>query len=114
MDERQPILATALAENTQTQAALERQHAQMIEASLDSNADDEHDPEGATIAFEREQLTAALVRTRAARSRILEALAELEAGRYGICASCAQPIPVERLQARPVATLCITCASGAT
>ncbi len=33
----------------------------VVEASRDANADDEHDPEGATIAFERAQV-AALVR----------------------------------------------------
>ena len=32
----------------------------MVAASRDSNADDEHDPEGATIAFERAQLRAIL------------------------------------------------------
>ncbi len=63
MDERNAILAIRLAENTEAEVSLEREHARMLEASLDSNADDEHDPEGATIAFEREQLTAALVRT---------------------------------------------------
>ncbi|GLY14056.1 DnaK suppressor protein [Kineosporia sp. NBRC 101677] len=112
MDERQAILAQALQENTELLSALERDHARMVEASLDSNADDEHDPEGATIAFEREQLTAALTRTRAARARIHEAQAELAAGRYGICAGCGQPIAVERLEARPLATHCINCANN--
>ncbi len=111
MDERQAILAKALEENTEMLAALELDHARMVEASLDSNADDEHDPEGATIAFEREQLTAALSRTRAARSRIQEAQAELEAGRYGVCVGCGKPIAVERLEARPLATHCINCAN---
>ncbi|WP_285593053.1 TraR/DksA C4-type zinc finger protein [Kineosporia sp. NBRC 101731] len=104
------ILTAALRESTEALAALEKDHARMIEASLDSNADDEHDPEGATIAFEREQLTAALHRTRAARERIVAAMAELEAGSYGICASCGLPIAVERLRARPLATTCINCA----
>ncbi|MBT0771306.1 TraR/DksA family transcriptional regulator [Kineosporia sp. J2-2] len=110
MDERREILAAVLGGNTEVLAALERDHARMVEASLDSNADDEHDPEGATIAFEREQLTAALTRTRAARERILAATAELEAGRYGVCVTCGRPIAVERLRARPLATECIDCA----
>ena len=110
MDERRVILEAALSENLEAETTLEREHGRMVEASLDSNADDEHDPEGATIAFEREQLVAALARTRAARLRIEEALTELAAGGYGICASCGNPIAVERLQARPLATLCITCA----
>ncbi|MCD5350582.1 TraR/DksA family transcriptional regulator [Kineosporia mesophila] len=111
MTEPLEILTAALRESTEALAALEKDHARMIEASLDSNADDEHDPEGATIAFEREQLTAALHRTRAARERIVEAMAELAAGRYGVCASCGLPIAVERLQARPLATTCINCAN---
>jgi DnaK suppressor protein len=111
MDERQAVLAAALTENSEAQAALELEHARLVEASLDSNADDEHDPEGATIAFEREQLSAALSRTRAARERIEAAMAELAAGRYGICAACGNPIAVERLQARPLAIHCIICAA---
>ncbi|MCD5309919.1 TraR/DksA family transcriptional regulator [Kineosporia babensis] len=112
MDERQAILSTVKAESQATLAALEHEHARMIEASLDSNADDEHDPEGATIAFEREQLAAALARTRAALARIDQAQAELQAGRYGVCAGCGEPIAVARLEARPLATHCISCADG--
>src|SRR5205809_5708285 len=37
------------------------------------------------------------------------ALARLHAGRYGLCASCSGPIPVARLKARPLATLCVPC-----
>ncbi len=32
-------------------------------------------------------------------------------GRYGICEDCNQPIPRERLEARPHATLCVACQS---
>ena len=42
-------------------ASLTGDHDAMVAASLDTNADDEHDPEGATIAFERSQI-GALVR----------------------------------------------------
>ncbi len=111
MDERQAILSTVKSENLATLAALEHEHARLVEASLDSNADDEHDPEGATIAFEREQLSAALERTRAALARIDQAQSELEAGRYGLCSGCGEPIAVARLEARPLATHCNNCAS---
>jgi phage/conjugal plasmid C-4 type zinc finger TraR family protein len=30
-------------------------------------------------------------------------------GTYGMCQECGQPIPAERLQARPEATLCVAC-----
>ena len=36
----------------------------LFEASRDSNADDEHDPEGQTIAYERSQLAAITAQTR--------------------------------------------------
>lgn len=48
-------------EHAVLRASLGRMTADMtalIEASRDSNADDEHDPEGQTIAFERAQLAA--------------------------------------------------------
>ncbi|WP_440710216.1 TraR/DksA C4-type zinc finger protein [Herbiconiux sp. YIM B11900] len=32
-------------------------------------------------------------------------------GRYGICENCGQRIASGRLEARPTATLCVTCAS---
>ncbi|MEC9052128.1 MAG: TraR/DksA family transcriptional regulator, partial [Actinomycetota bacterium] len=38
-------------------AGLASDFAETVAASLDTNADDEHDPEGATIAFERSQLS---------------------------------------------------------
>ena len=47
-------------------SALEGEHRAVVDASRDSNADDEHDPEGATIAFERAQVDA-LVRDAVAR-----------------------------------------------
>jgi DnaK suppressor protein len=37
------------------------------------------------------------------------ALERIEAGTYGICANCGEPIPAERLEAIPYTTLCIDC-----
>jgi RNA polymerase-binding transcription factor DksA len=84
----------------------------MVAASRDSNADDEHDPEGATIAFERAQLASVL---RLATDDLVEvdaALGRVSAGRYGRCERCGQLIASARLDARPTARLCITCASA--
>ena len=41
------------------------------------------------------------------------ALARIEEGSYGICTNCGRPIPEERLEARPWATLCIDCQKAA-
>lgn len=40
-----------------------------------------------------------------------KALARIEAGTYGTCASCGEQIPPERLEARPESTLCVACKS---
>jgi DnaK suppressor protein len=83
---------------------------EVFEASRSSNADDEHDPEGSTIAFERAQLTALLAAGRRRLAELDDALARSAAGRYGDCESCGEPIPAERLAVRPFATTCVTCA----
>ena len=76
----------------------------------DSVADDEHDPEGPTLAFERSQSTAILGQTRDHLSQIDDALERLEDGSYGVCTTCNRPIPIARLEARPYSTQCVTCA----
>ena len=76
-------------------------------ASESSNADDEHDPEGATIAFERSQVDALL---RAAERQLVEvdaAVARVHDGTYGVCSVCGAPIPAGRLEARPTTTTCV-------
>jgi DnaK suppressor protein len=42
-------------------------------------------------------------------SKIDEALLRIEEGSYGVCDECGEEIGSERLKARPVTTLCITC-----
>lgn len=91
-------------------AALQRDHDALVAASESSNADDEHDPEGATIGFERAQLAATLDMTRARLADLDRALAQVAAGDYGRCETCGGEIGAERLAARPSARTCITCA----
>ncbi|MFG2169180.1 TraR/DksA family transcriptional regulator [Micromonospora chersina] len=79
-------------------------------ASRDSNADDEHDPEGATIGFERAQLTALLAGARQRIADVDDALRRVDAATYGVCERCGQPIGDERLAARPFARFCMPCA----
>ncbi len=76
-------------------------------ASVDSNADDEHDPEGHTIAYERSQLSALISAAQEHLSGIESATARLEQGTYGTCEVCLQPIPAARLEARPTARTCV-------
>lgn len=37
------------------------------------------------------------------------ALAKIESGTFGVCDLCEEPIELKRLEARPVANLCIRC-----
>ena len=87
---------------------------EMVEATRWANTDDEHDPEGATIAFERAQLLALARQARAHLAEVDAALARVAAETYGVCERCGLPIAADRLQARPVARLCIGCAGAAT
>jgi RNA polymerase-binding transcription factor len=91
-------------------AALEREFADLAEAASAGGTDDEHDPEGATLAFERQHTAALLALAREQLTAIDAALARLEAGRYGRCERCGQPIGDDRLAARPAALTCVRCA----
>ena len=81
-----------------------------VDASADSNADDEHDPEGATIAFERSQLRTLIDQAQRHLDEIEKARLRVAERRYGLCETCGRPIPSARLDARPVARTCVGCA----
>jgi DnaK suppressor protein len=101
------------AERTAALAQIEtltRDFDEVVAASRASNADDEHDPEGATIAFERQQVVALLEQARRRLADVEAAMARRDAGDYGICENCGRPIAPERLAARPAARTCIDCA----
>ena len=98
---------------TERLAALTGDYAGIVEASKDSNADDEHDPEGATIAFERSQVGTLVEEARHQLAEVEAARARLADGTYGTCERCGEPIGEGRLEARPTARTCIRCASGA-
>ncbi|HWC33897.1 MAG TPA: TraR/DksA C4-type zinc finger protein [Mycobacteriales bacterium] len=83
----------------------------VIAAAADVATDDEHDPEGATIAYERSRTQALLEQADTHLGEIASALERLQSGSYGICEACGATIAEERLEARPVVRTCIACAS---
>jgi DnaK suppressor protein len=111
-DEVRGVLAAERAGVVGRIAELRRELDRLIEDSVGANADDEHDPEGTTIAFERAQLSSLLEAAGLRLAEIDRTVASLDAGTYGLCERCGQPIPAERLVARPTATTCVTCASA--
>jgi RNA polymerase-binding transcription factor DksA len=112
MNERH-LRGVLIADQTATQelmAELGHDIEVMVAARQGGNNDDEHDPEGVTLAFERSQ-TEALARQAAERlTEIGAAIARLDGGTYGVCESCGNPIAPARLEARPAARTCINCA----
>lgn len=92
-------------------ARLTADYGSVVAASRDSNADDEHDPEGATIAFERSQIGSLVEQARLHLVEVDAAVARLDAGTYGTCERCGGAIGDARLEARPVARTCIGCAA---
>lgn len=41
--------------------------------------------------------------------RIEEALSKIEEGTFGLCEMCEEPIDIKRLEAQPIAEMCIRC-----
>lgn len=82
----------------------------IVASTRDVATDDEHDPEGHTIAWERQQLAALLREARSALTAIEAALQRVDDRLYGICTSCGCGISEERLEALPATPTCLLCA----
>lgn len=90
--------------------ALEVELRSIVEASETANIDDEHDPEGATIAYERALVISLLESARVAHAELVAASEALHADAAPTCTVCGSPIPLERLLALPGTTTCVRCA----
>lgn len=96
----------------QRRDSLSRDFGDVIAAASDVATDDEHDPEGSTIAYERSKVAALVAQADAHLDDIRRALERLDAGTYGVCERCSADIAEARLEARPVVRTCIDCASS--
>lgn len=104
------VMARLMDERAAVVARLERlleDMSALIAASRDSNADDEHDPEGQTIAYERSQLAAVTGQAESHLAEVEAALVRVADGTYGVCDICHENIATERLAARPTARTCV-------
>jgi DnaK suppressor protein len=91
---------------------LGRQFDAIVASSEFDSVDDEHDPDGATIGFERAQTAALLDAARRRLTELEAAMERVRAGTYGVCEVCGDTIPAERLAARPASARCVRCARG--
>ena len=87
--------------------ALRARLAGIVDTASASSGDDEHDPEGQTVAYDRAEAQALLDAAVRDLAEIDAARARLVEGRYGVCETCGAPIGPERLDARPAARHCI-------
>ena len=76
---------------------------------LTSN-DDEHDPEGTTIAYERAQVSALLAQARDDLVALDAALDRVDNGTIETCDVCGGSIAFERMLALPGVRTCVKCA----
>ncbi|HWM22866.1 MAG TPA: TraR/DksA C4-type zinc finger protein [Ilumatobacteraceae bacterium] len=92
-------------------ASLERSFDGIVEAAELTSTDDEHDPEGATIAYERAQVSALLRQARDDLVALDDSLDRISGATVWTCATCAGPIALDRLLALPSTRTCIRCAT---
>ncbi|MEU6807932.1 TraR/DksA C4-type zinc finger protein [Streptomyces sp. NPDC046831] len=107
------LLAADRVGTLQQISALSREFEGIVESNALVAIDDEHDPEGASTAFERAHVAALLSQAREHLNDLDHALERLERGDYGRCEQCGEPIRKERLEVRPAARTCVPCASVA-
>lgn len=85
----------------------ERELSGLMKDSGDGAGQDQADV-GAT-SFERDHELSLLNNEREMLAQVDRALARIEAGTYGVCESCGEPIGKMRVMAFPRATLCLSC-----
>jgi DnaK suppressor protein len=107
----QERLAEERLSTTRRLESLTRQYDAIAESSSWTINDDEHDPEGATIAFERAQVQGLLSQARSELGELDRAAERLRDGTYGRCERCGGEIATERLAALPTTRICINCAT---
>src|ERR1700756_1364894 len=102
MEPQRDLLLAGRARARERVGALEREFAGLPEAASAAGTDDEHDPEGATLAFERQHAAALLEAAREQVTAVDAALRRLGGGRGG----------ADGRAPRPSAVTCVRCAGG--
>jgi len=96
---------------------LERERAELVSKSKraleEMRTERDHGGQDSVDESTEEQGTATMLRQKDREKKYLtkvnRALERLDEGTYGRCVECGEPIPEERLRARPAAVLCVGC-----
>ena len=89
---------------------LQKEHETSLEdktGELLSSSVDDHLADNASETYDRELDFSLGESVDTVVAEIDAALKRIDDGTYGVCEACGRPIPEERLEARPWATLCI-------
>jgi RNA polymerase-binding transcription factor DksA len=99
-------------------AALDEERAQLRHQLADLGfgddgglAYDQNFADSSQVTAERGEVEALANSLKESLAEVEHALAKFEAGTYGQCENCGQPITPARLEAKPAARLCMNCAS---
>ena len=109
VNERYESIRAALEEERQS---LERQlsgEGIAGDAAAGTRGVDEGFADSAHATAERSQMLSLKDQLESTHAEVVAALERLDAGNFGVCERCGNEIPLERLEARPTARLCITC-----
>jgi YteA family regulatory protein len=102
-----------LEERKQVTAAIQNIHddhqGSMSDETGEDAVYDNHLADTATETYDRELDYTLEENSEHVLGDIDAALKRIDDGTYGTCTNCGKQIPVERLEARPYATLCIDC-----
>ncbi len=83
-----------------------------FERAAQDGGDDEGFGEGNALDVEREGVLALAGAAQRRSEEIAAALARLDAGNYGTCSACHEPIAGDRLEVLPETSHCVSCKSG--
>jgi RNA polymerase-binding protein DksA len=93
-------------------AAIESEDRDTLSEASGENAYRDHMADQGSATFERELDMTLEENLRQLLTDVRSALGRIEAGTYGLCERCSAVIPIERMEAVPTASLCITCKSA--
>ncbi len=111
MSDNQTIIEQLEKERERTLEEIERLREQLQEEIEPASATDEDSADAAAAIYERGKVIS-LIQNREDRVRALdEAIERAHKGLYGICKSCGEEIPAERLAIMPETSLCVKCAN---
>ncbi|MGZ0710554.1 TraR/DksA family transcriptional regulator (plasmid) [Coraliomargarita sp. W4R53] len=92
-------------------SSAETQLVEIRAAKGNESTDDEHDPEGPTLAVEWSRVEGLRASAQEELQQVEDAVSRLEARTFGVCTACALNIPIERLRVRPSTPHCVACAN---